>query len=712
MLRVQFFAIWSIAFVLFLLSNGALAQVDAPAKTAQDTSKEASAPPTRIAMPEITVTATRYEEAITNVPYNLSSLSNQQMRDKNVTRITEALKDTVGIGIPESGNVSNISILHVRGVNVPGGPLLNDTVGSLLDGLSISKPIPGFSTSFEPGKYPMFNVERIEVLKGPASVLYGKDAFAGVINLISKKPKGGPVASEMTFFANQWPSYGGSVDVNSGDELLKKPAMFNVGFGRHDLNTFRDHSQGINEQMYGNLSFELTKKTHLRVGGSYSHYFQERPSTLTQQQLDQDRDQAGTSDPGFLETYLTLIPVNLEHQFSKDVTLTNSFLYNNSNDTLNLNDLIVQIGRRRLGDDPSKRIINDTRVTWSSLLFGHANELQAGLWIDHFSANFLFKIRDLTTNAETMREFGNGRQTIFSPYFLNRFNLTDKAILWTGLRWDRINMNRVQDVNFGDPGYSLTTSFDAYSPHVGLVYHFTEESSAYFNWSRSFRPISLRAITPTEVGIGAVQENLTNYEVGARYATADNRLRVRGAAFWMTYDDQVNSQFRGFDPSALNRDGQSTHRGLEFEGFYELVPRLNAGFSIAYLDAFINKLRTTRSNTLIVLDGARIHNVPRWSLYPSLSYRTEMGLIGTVNGRYIGDRFGDQWNTVKLPSFFLLDLSLGYQPEGKPYGITASLLNIADEKYNTIAVRFDPFITPTFDPGSPRTFAVSVWARF
>jgi iron complex outermembrane receptor protein len=711
MVRVQFVAISCLVSILFLLPDARLAQGEAPAKTAPDASQEPPSPKP-LAMPEITVTATRYEEKITNVPYNLSTLSKEQMRDKNVTRLNQTFKDTVGIGIPETGNVSDISIIHMRGVNVPSGPLLNDTVGSLLDGLSISKPIPGFSTSFEPGKYPMFNVDRVEILKGPASVLYGKDAFAGVVNLISKKPKPGPVSSELTFFANQWPSYGGSTDVNSGDELLKKQALFNLGFGRHDLSTFRDHSQGTNEQLYGNLAFELTRRTHLRIGGSYTHYRQERPSTLTQAQLDQDRNQAGTPNPGFLETFLTLVPVSLEHQFSKDIKLTNAFLYNNSNDSLDLNDLIVQTNRRRLGDDPSKRVINDTRITWSSVLFDHANELQAGLWVDHFSANFLFKIRELATGAETIREFGNGRQTIFSPYFLNRFNLTERTILWTGLRWDRISMNRVQDVNFGDPGYSLTTTFDAYSPHVGLVYHFTDESSAYFNWSRSFRPISLRAITPTEVGIGAVQEHLTNYEVGARYATSDNRLKVRGAAFWMVYDDQVNSQFRGFDPSALNRDGQSTHRGLEFEGFYELVPRLNAGFSIAYLDAFVNKLRATRSNTLIVLDGARIHNVPRWSLYPSLSYRTEMGLIGTMNGRYIGDRFGDQWNTVKLPSFFLLDLSLGYQPTGKSYGITASLLNIADEKYNSIAVRFDPFAAPTFDPGAPRTFAVSAWARF
>lgn len=285
-------------------------------------------------------------------------------------------------------------------------------------------------------------------------------------------------------------------------------------------------------------------------------------------------------------------------------------------------------------------------------------------------------------------------------------------VLWTGLRWDHINMERNQQVNFGDPAYNLATTFDAYSPHIGLVYHFTEDTSAYVNWSRSFRPISLRAITPKELGIGATQENLTNYEVGARFAGFGNRLKVRAAAFWMIYDNQVNSTFRGFDASALNRDGQSTHRGVELETSYEVFPRLTAAFGMTYLDAFVNHLNAVRSNTLFVLDGYRVHNVPRWSLYPSISYRTEMGLIGTLNGRYIGDRVGDQWNTVRLPSFFLVDVSLKYQPEGEGYGITASILNLADTTYNAIAVRFDPFNAPTFDPGAPRTFAVSMWARF
>lgn len=661
---------------------------------------------------EITVTATRYQERAVNLPYSISSLSKEQIRDKNVTRINQALKDTVGVGIAETGNVSDISIMHMRGVNVPNGPLLNDTVGSLLDGLPITKPIPGFSTSFEAGKYPMFNVERVEVLRGPAAVLYGKDAFAGALNLITKQPKSGPVSSETAFFANQWPSSGGSVDVNSGDQVLGKPAQFNIGFGRHDLNTFRDHSRGINEQMYGNMLLNLSSRTRLTVGGSYSHYFEERPSTLTQQQLDQNRNQAATPDPGFLESHLTLARVNLEHDVSRDVKITNAFLYNNSNDSLDLNDLIVQTGRRRLGHDPSKRIINDTRLTWSSLLLGHANELQTGFWVDHTSANFLFKIRSLQTNVETIREVGDGRQTIFSPYLLNRFNVTDKMILWTGVRWDHVRMSRNQAVNFGDPGYNLTTTFDAYSPHVGLVYHFTENSSAYVNWSRAFRPISLRAITPTELAIGAVQENLTNYEVGARLTTLDHRLYLRTAAFWIVYENQVNSAFRGFDASALNRDGESTHRGVEAEASYEVLPKLTASLSAAYLDAFVDKLRATRGNTLFVLDGFRVHNVPRWSFNQSISYRTEAGWVGSWNGRYVGDRVGDQWNTVRLSSFFLMSLSLGYQPQGKRYGVTASLLNFTDVKYNALAVRFDPFNAPTFDPGAPRTLAVSVWARF
>lgn len=710
----------TVCYCVVLLSLPAMS-VYAEVQPHRDEGEEGAVPTERIAgtpadnpivLSEVTVTATRYEEASTNLPYNLSTLSKAQVRDKNVTRINQALKDTVGIGIAETGNVSDIAIVHMRGVNVPSGPLLNDTVGSLVDGLSISKPIPGFSTSFEPGKYPMFNVERVEVLKGPAAVLYGKDAFAGVINLVTKQPQPGPGTLETTFFANQWPSYGGSVDVNSGDELLGKPVNLNIGFGRHDLNTFRAHSQGTNEQVYGNLLFNLSSRTRLTIGGSYSHYRQERPSTLTQQQLDQDRNQAGTPNPGFLETYLTLVRINLEHEFSNGVKITNAFQYNNSNDSLDLNDLIVQTNSRRLGHDPSKRIINDTRLTWSSLILGRENQLQAGLWVDHSSANFLFKILSLATSVETIRELGDGRQTIFSPYVLNRLNLTDKIVLWTGLRWDHIHMERNQSVNFGNPGYSLATTFDAYSPHVGLVYHLADDASAYVNWSRAFRPISLRAITPTELGIGALQEHLTNYEVGVRATGLNDRLKVRAAAFWMIYDNQVNSVFRGFDASALNRDGRSTHRGVELEASYEMFPRLITAVGVTYLDAFVNHLSAVRRNTPFVLDGFRIHNVPRWSLYPSISYKAEVGLIGTLSGRYIGDRVGDQWNTVRLPSVFLMDLSLTYQPAGKGYGVTAGILNVADVTYNSLAVRFDPFNAPTFDPGAPRTFAVSVWARF
>lgn len=664
-----------------------------------------------IALPEVSVTATRYEEAAGNIGYNLTTISKEQIRNQNVTRTNQGLRNMAGILVPESGNVSNISILHLRGVNAPRGPLLNDTVGTLLDGLSISKPTPGFSTQFESGKYPLFNVDRVEVLRGPAAVLYGKDAFAGVVNIISKKPHAGPPSSEMTFFANQWPSYGGSGEVNSGDELWRKPARFNLGFGRHDLHTFRDHSFGINEQVYGNLQLDLTPRTHLRIGGSYSHYFQERPSTLTRQQLAQDRTQAATANPGFLETYLTLVRTDLVHEFSKDLTLTNSLLYNNSNDLFDLNDLLVQKNRRRLGHDPSKRIINDTRVTWSSLAFGRENQLQAGLWIDHFRADFLFRIRDLATNVETTREQGDGTQTIFSPYFLNRFNVTERMVLWTGLRWDRIHMKRNQVVNFGDPGYSVSTAFDAFSPHVGLVYHFTNEANAYVNWSRSFRPISLRALTPAELALGGTKENLTNYEIGARFKTLGSRLFVKTAAFWMSYEDQVNSVFRGFDPSASNREGQSIHRGVEVEIAYEILPRLTMAVSAAYLDAFVKHLRATANDTLFVLDGFRVHNVPRWSVYPSLSYKTEQGWVGMLNGRYVGDRMSDQWNTVRLPSFFVMDFSLGYQPEGKGYGITASVLNITDTTYNALAVRFNPFGEPTFDPGASRTVAIQLWAR-
>lgn len=204
---------------------------------------------------EITVTATRVEESIWNIPSSVTVITKEEIENSTATNITEILRDVAGLRISEYGNRGALALPQLRGATA--GQIL-----ILLDGRRLNSPGSGqFNLNDIP--LPIEDIERIEILREASSALYGADALGGVINIITKKP-----SETQTVIGASY----GRFDTQKYS-LTSSGRFKSLGYL---LSASRDKSDGFRQNSYyelaslnGKLGLDITNKSSLDLTVSY-----------------------------------------------------------------------------------------------------------------------------------------------------------------------------------------------------------------------------------------------------------------------------------------------------------------------------------------------------------------------------------------------------------------------------------------------------------
>ncbi len=653
-------------------------------------------------------TGTRTDTRILDVPQAIQVVPGEVLEDQAATDLQDALRNVSGV---TQGNTSGNTEdeFAIRGFS---------RVTILQDGFR----------STEGNLRETANLERIEVLQGPASVLFGSGQPGGVINLVTERPLSEPFYEVLVRGGTQG-FFRPELDISGpisedGEVLYRLNAVYESAEG------FRDFDQNIERIFIAPvLSVEVDPRTDLILEFEYLN--DERPFdrglvALGDEVADIPLDRVLGEPDDFFDNEEYRLRYRLEHRFSDNWTLRNAVQYASSDsfnvraepDELdestgilsrffNSNDIFEETyavqtqveGNFNTGSIAHKLLLGFDFADESGETLTRAS---AAPPIDIFDPEYEIIPRpSIADFIETLNR--DAERTSWGFYLQDQIDLTDELILVVGGRLDIVDQSLEQTSLFlGD--VDISGQETAFSPRVGLVYQPTETVSLYASFSQSFQPNSFFEITSD--GEFVDFERGTQYEIGVKADWFDGRLSSTLALF-----DITRTNIAAPDPDAPPGSGfvipigEERSRGIGLDIVGEILPGWNIIASYSYIDAEI-----TDSNALGVAEGSRVTNVPRHSASLWTTYEIQAGALeGLGFGLgflYEGDREGDPANTFELPSYFRTDAAIFYARDN--WRAALNFQNLFDIDY------FESSGNTRFrvNPGEPLTVIGTVAVEF
>ncbi len=634
-------------------------------------------------IPEAT-TATRTDTPIRDIPQSIQVVPRQVLEDRQVTRLEEALQNVSGVF---SGN--NF-----------GGTIDNFNIRGFADSTTLRD---GFKDSFTESGLILrdpANIEQVEVLKGPASVLYGNVEPGGVVNVVTKKPLAEPYYNA-NLAIGTYSFYRPSIDL-SGPLTPDQQLLYRLNIAYENAGSFRDFVNSERVFVAPVFSWQIGQQTDLSINTSYLYdrrTFDRGIVAIGKGVADIPRDRF-LGEPGdFRQSEQTNISYNLEHRFNDNLKIRNAFQYLQNNETvkntnaLELNEETGELSRDYFDNANAFKIYAmQTELTNKFNTGSVEHQLVVGFDLQRSTLEGFFKTPSDAFDTSIEARF-TPSINIYDPIYNqrprpDRFELiflrddkttvnllgiflqdqiaiTDNLKFLISGRFDSVTQEVDDKLNESE----TSQSNDAFSPRIGIVYQPVEPVSLYASYSRSFAPNSgIRAdgslLEPTRG---------TQYEVGVR-TQLNERFTATLAAYQITKTNISTAD--PIEEAFSIAIGEQRSRGIELDVAGEILPGLNVIAAYSNTSAEI-----TESTDFTV--GNKIPNVPRnqaslWTTY-ELQNGDLQGLGFGLGFYYVDSRLGDLDNSFQLPSYVRTDAAIFYRRDNWRTGINVQ--NLFDVGY-------------------------------
>ncbi|MEM0981576.1 MAG: TonB-dependent receptor [Cyanobacteria bacterium P01_H01_bin.58] len=650
----------------------------------------------RYVVPNAT-TATRTDTPLRDVPQSIQVIPQEVLEDQQVFRLNDALRNVSGV--TSASNDPRGQRFNVRG--------FNDTT-QLRDGFRISVGAQNI------GFQELSNIEQIEVLKGPASILFGAVEPGGVINLVSEQPLSEPFYDLSLRVGNRGllePSLDFSGPLTEDGRLLYR---LNALYRTED--SFRDYDTEIERSFIApTISWQISDRTDLTLYFEYSD--DERPADfgiipIGDEVADIPFDRILGEPEDRITAEFLRTGYQFEHRFSDNWKLRNAFSYASYDNAFEAADRVLAPPPNETTGEVFRRFTRfeflsdfyelQTNVVGEfstgpidhTLLFGvdlfrreAESLLQADFNLlpplDIFDPVYRQTPRpDFESLAVTLDQFT--QTDLLGVYLQDQIAFADNLKLLAGLRYETFEQEVVNNpTDFVPTGSESRQTGDAFSPRIGLVYQPIEEVSLFASYSRSFSPNT----GTTFDGDLLEPEEGEQFEVGVKAELWEGRLSASLAYFDITLE---NVQTRDPDNSMFFiATGQERSQGVELDVIGEILPGWNLVANYAYIDARITE------DDQGLLEGNRRFSVPNHNFNLWTSYDIQNGpLEGLGFGlgfNFVGERFGDNANSYELDNYFLTNAAISYQHDNWRAGLNIRNLFDVDYIESTNGNRFAAF---------------------
>lgn len=672
---------------------------------------------------DIIVSARRRDEALKDVPVSVSAMSAERLEQTGASDITALQQQTPNATVQVARGSNSTLISFIRGIGQQ-DPLwgFEPGVGLYVDDVYVARP--------QGAVLDIFDIQRIEVLRGPQGSLYGRNTVGGAIKYVTSRLD--PDAPEMTL-RGSYGSYNqidllaqGSAPITDRLRVGAAVASYNRdGFGKN-LNTGAEHYNkdiiagraSVEFQPYDNAFFRLAyDRVEDRSNPRHGH-----------------RERAGVGPgaavPGSVyDTYaglgdrnkVTTEGVSLTAQVDlNDVWTFKSISAYRSGDT----DTLIDFDNTPAPTLDVPAVYGDHQFTQEFQALFSTDRIQgvAGIFYLDGTASGAFD-----TIAENfgivIGTAGYVKTTSVALFTDVNLDLTDRLHLGLGARYTlddktghvfRANyLGATRSPLLGgtarDPillrtDYTRSNSFDQFTPKASLSYDFSDRITGYASYSKGYKSggFDMRGdavLTPNTVD-GYQPETVDSYEIGLKGSAFDRRLSFASAIFYNDYQDQqVTTQVPavGGIASFVDNVGSSKFYGAEIEGSLILTDSLTANFAVGYLDSkfeeFLRYNLTTQKYEDIS-DLVVLQNAPKWTGYFGLTWRGDvaggsLAVTPSVSYRDSYSQFEFPNPVLDQDAFALVDLSVVWTDPSNKWTVGLYGKNLTDEEYRVGAYNFE-----------------------
>ena len=610
-----------------------------------------------IVIPPVEVVATRIPEAPHDVPASIEVITGSDLRARNATTLREALALAAGISIAPGGDAGPASAVpEIWGLREFDAFLL------VVDGIP-------WGGAFNPAvaSLSLQDIERIEILRGPAPVTYGATSFVGVIHVVHRAAAARAQYAEA--HGATFGSGGGAVDL-----ALPVAGLWNSRLsGDFDRQSFKDShtSYSRGHAMLRTSRTDDRRKTWLTADLNIlnqdpaSPHVREGASLSAATPLDANYNPRGA----YLdENRVALaggldVPVLGGAQWGSTASYTFSaqsmfrgFLTDVSNSPNNAAGVRENLDVKHLYADSHimwPYVANVRFMAGADLLFGNGEARGATFGytvpLSGASQPVVPEPTTLDKDAEARRIFGGA-------YGSAEWRAAARLTLSAGVRLNATTERRGEgaSVTHTRPSGSLgavVTLWEAGVDHV----------RAFANYRDTFKPAAFDFSLAENEGILA-PETSRSYEGGAKFRTLDGLLDFEASAFRMDFENLVTATVVNNVPSLINA-GTTRFQGVEVATDIRLPGTLSARATYSFHDGkFVNFVQSF-GGVPTQLGGRRFEMSARHLASAGLTFAPELGLVANVTTNYSGDRYLNKRNTALATPFTTLDVSLGYRLE-------------------------------------------------
>lgn len=648
---------------------------------------------------ETVVTATGFEDTQNSQIKNITVIPKEDIKNKGYNSVEEILRNAPGV------NFTYNQFGFVADIRGQGSEEALKRVKVLVDGVQMS--ILDVSHGFTPvNTIPVENIEKIEIINGGGSVLYGGGTSGGVINIITKKTQEKDVTGKFYYQNSSFETnkFGLSTGIKMGEKVL-----LNLGYENINGKGYRKLEEKSSDGLNAGLTFNLTEKQKLTLGAS--KFIQDYVDTgaISKSQLENNRKDIGdTKTVGNIEkdeytlNYLLNVGENLKFDLKGYYQKTDRKYIQNSESSMTFGRIRVPYTQSTDGlFKDEKKGINlkgNYKYNRGELILGYdymensavrnasgivAYTIPAGMMGPGSPARPMRHITNTKINLE---------KTTNSVFLLNKLELTNKFEGILGYRYE----NAKYDINRTNSTSTLnaekTENNNAYE--VGLNYKYSNTGNVYVKYERGFRSPSPTEMTDAINSVYTTNnvkpETFNTYEIGVKDYIGNSY--VSATAFLTDTKNEIYTNMIVHGRTWKTENIQETSRkGVElFAEQYLGKFRINE--SLSYVDAKVSK-GDDKGNRIPYVPKVKATLGAVYDILPELSLKADINYFSSARdtGNY------------KIKSYSTADLGLNYRHESG-FSLQTGVKNLFGRKYNL----YESTINDAYIPAPERTYYIGV----
>ncbi len=698
----------------------------------------------------VSFVGTKTATALKDVPQSINYVTKELILDQGAITVNDVVRNMSGVN-----PYSFYNDFSIRGFRTTG----NRNSGNLVNGMRTQTSLWRQSS--------LANIERVEVIKGPASALFGNAAPGGVINRVTKKPL--DVARQsVTLTTGSFGTTRAYTDF-TGPLNDKKTLLYRLNLGYENTDGFRD-LQGLTSYIVApSFTYRASKQTQLNIDMTYVNHqgkldrgvavfgdgsLFSRPISATQ---------SAAND--YLRENSVNLSFALSHRLAQGLLFNSTYLFSSYDEDLLEHSQDNAFVKKADGkDNPSLVLMRVTQrqrhfrnnnfnnyLTWDVTTGAMKHKLLVGY--DHFNtqlapgSSYIEAGGYLLKNGGTAKTFnvkksldylldenknprtnvpafdlnssaGNRYQDISKYIYESRDvkpsdQYTNGVYLQEQLTWHKLQlllgarMEWFTDVTQNKNGSESKTHQHAFTPRVGLVYSVVPSTNVYATWIRGFEPQSVAVQSNPGSGgpFDPVESEL--WEIGAKGEYLNKRLSVTTALFSLRQKNTLYNAGVSGQPDLMVPIGEELSRGVEFDVSGRILPYWSIMANYAFNVAEISKAPEGTKDLNLQRPGTPRHSANLWTKFivPAGMLRN-LGIGVGLNG--VSERKGQvgrRENVVAYPGYALLNLALYYKVQ--EVQIQVNLNNALNKQYYISGYdRLRSF------PGAPRNINLTINYRF